>query len=65
MTNYNYLEITGYVLMAIGGVFWLSELFYEIESASDIYALMRIVLFLGVIVWSVGLMKKEKEASEL
>jgi cytosine/uracil/thiamine/allantoin permease len=61
MEKNNKLEIIGFALMAIGGLFWLSEKFYVIEELNSIYSWARIVLYLGLAVWAFGLMKKEAE----
>jgi cytosine/uracil/thiamine/allantoin permease len=61
MEKNNKMEIIGLVLMTIGGLFWLSEKYYIIEQLNSIYSWARIVLFLGLAIWALGLMKKEDE----
>lgn len=61
MEKMNKLEIIGFVIMAIGGLFWLSEKYYVIEELNSIYSWVRIVLYLGLAIWAFGLMRKEFE----
>ena len=61
MEKNNKMEFIGLVLMTIGGLFWLSEKYYIIEQLNSIYSWARIVLFLGLAIWALGLMKKEDE----
>ena len=61
MEKNNKMEIIGLVLMTLGGLFWLSEKYYIIEQLNSIYSWARIVLFLGLAIWALGLMKKEDE----
>lgn len=61
MKKMNKLEIIGVVLMAIGGLFWLSEKYYILEQLSSFYSWARIILYLGLAIWAFGLMQKEAE----
>jgi cytosine/uracil/thiamine/allantoin permease len=61
MEKNNKMEFIGLVLMTLGGLFWLSEKYYIIEQLNSIYSWARIVLFLGLAIWALGLMKKEDE----
>ena len=59
MEKNNKLEIVGFGLMVIGGLFWLSRKFYFVESLSPAYGLSDIVLPIGLFIWALGYMKKE------
>lgn len=60
MKKYSKLEIIGFTLLVIGGLFWLSEKFYVIESFTSIYSFARMAAWLGLAIWAVGYMPKEK-----
>jgi len=60
MKKYNKLEITGFALLLIGGLSFLSEKFFVVESLISIYSFGRIILYLGLAIWAFGVMKKEK-----
>jgi predicted tellurium resistance membrane protein TerC len=60
MEKYNKLEIIGFVLLVIGGFFWLSEEFFVIESLSSFYSYLKILFWLGLLIWAIGYMPKEK-----
>ncbi|MGI9525997.1 MAG: hypothetical protein ACR2MS_02685 [Weeksellaceae bacterium] len=57
----NKLEIVGFVLMAIGVLFWLSEKYYIIAELNSVYSWAKIILYLGLAIWAFGLMRKEFE----
>jgi vacuolar-type H+-ATPase subunit I/STV1 len=60
MKKYNKLEIIGFVLLIIGALFWLSENYFVVESLESIYSYGRILFWLGLAVWAIGYMPKEK-----
>ncbi|WP_157483826.1 hypothetical protein [Maribacter hydrothermalis] len=55
MEKNNKLEIIGFALMAIGGLFWLSEKFSVIEALNSVYSWANILLSLGLAIWVFGL----------
>ncbi|CAG2533460.1 hypothetical protein MAR621_03662 [Maribacter dokdonensis] len=59
MEKNNKLEIIGFVLMVIGGLFWLSKKYYAVEALNTIYGWVDIILPLGLAIWAIGYMKKE------
>ena len=61
MKKTNKLEVIGVALMAIGGLFWLSEKYYILEELNSFYSWARIILYSGLAIWAFGLMQKEAE----
>ena len=61
MEKMNKLELIGVVLLAVGGLFWVSEKFYFIAELNSAYSWARIVFYLGLAIWAFGLMKKEAD----
>ena len=55
------MEIIGFVLMAIGGLFWFSKEYYVIEQLNSIYSWARILFFSGLAIWALGFAKREAE----
>lgn len=64
MQKKNKLEVIGFILMLIGGLFWLSEDMFPIEALGFLYPIAQILLWVGVVIWALGYMKKEKKALE-
>ena len=60
MNKYNKLEIIGFVLLVIGALSWFSENYFVVESLESIYSYGRIIFWLGLAVWAIGYMPKEK-----
>jgi len=59
MEKNNKVEIFGFGLMVIGGLFLLSEKYYFIEELSSVYDWSDIILAIGLLIWALGYMKKE------
>ena len=60
MKNYNNLERVGLVLLALGGLFFLSENFYRIDFLNSVYSYGRMLFSVGAAVWAIGYMKRVK-----
>lgn len=61
MEKKNTLEIIGFTLIIIGALFFISKNYYVIETLSSVYESIDIILPLGLFIWAIGYMKKEKE----
>ncbi|MGO4919162.1 hypothetical protein [Maribacter spongiicola] len=61
MEKKNTLEIIGFTLIIIGGLFFISKKYFVIEALSSVYESIDIILPLGLFIWAIGYMKKEKE----
>lgn len=64
MKKYNKAEIIGFILLVLGAFFWFSEERFPIEVLSPIYPIGQFVLWIGLLIWALGYMKKEKAAQK-
>ena len=59
MKNKNKLEIIGIILLTFGGILFLIEKFSELEFLNPIMEFREIILYLGLGIWALGLMRNE------
>ncbi|WP_024771821.1 hypothetical protein [Aquimarina macrocephali] len=59
MKNQNKLEIIGFIILVIGGVLFLIDNFLNLEFLDPILEVREIILYFGLAIWALGLMKKE------
>jgi hypothetical protein len=64
MKKYNRLEIIGFVLLVMGTLFWLSEEYFLIESLQSVYTIAQFVFWIGLFLWALGYMRREKGTSD-
>ncbi|MCZ4408184.1 hypothetical protein O3Q51_05160 [Cryomorphaceae bacterium 1068] len=64
MKKYNRLELIGFALLVIGTLFWLSEEYFLIESLVSVYTIAQFVFWIGLFIWALGYMLREKEQKD-
>ncbi len=60
MTKYNKLEIIGFVLLVIGAIWKVLEKVVDNELILKFSSYAQIIFFLGLFLWALGHMQKEK-----
>jgi hypothetical protein len=59
MKNQNKLETIGIIILVIGGILFLIDKFLKIEPLNSIMEFREIILYSGLAIWALGLMKKK------
>ncbi len=62
MKKTNKAENIGFIILVIGAFLWISEDKFPIEALDAIYPFGQGILWIGVLIWALGYMKKEREA---
>jgi len=61
MKKYNKLELIGFAILMIGFILFVLGTFIEITFISDFGNKLLLITSLGLLIWSLGHMRKEKD----
>lgn len=61
MKKYNKLEIIGFIILMIGFVLYIGKPYINIKIISENEKIFQFAISIGLLIWSLGHMKKEKE----
>jgi len=64
MKKYNKLELIGFIILMIGFILYIIGSFVEIPFISAFKNKLLFTVSLGLLLWSLGHMKREKEQRE-
>jgi len=64
MKKYNNLELIGFVILMIGFILFVLGTFVEIPFVSYFGNKLLLITSLGLLIWSLGRMRKEKEEKD-
>jgi len=64
MKKYNKLEIIGFVILMIGFILYIASPHIDIKDIYGNEKIFQIVIPIGLLIWALGHMKKEKEQKE-
>lgn len=64
MKKYNKLEIIGFVILIIGFILYITSQYIEIKIISENEKNFQLAIPVGLLIWALGYMKKEKEQKE-
>jgi len=61
MKKQNKLEIIGFIIMIVGFILYIFNIYINIDFITENEKIFQIAVPLGLLIWSLGHMKKEKE----